>query len=178
MKPMLSSAALALLVATACASSDAEDDMSRDDVAAFELVLEGMENAATDYRLRAEVELVSLDTCRTLHQSHDDAVRPLVYRAVSRAGAMDGYMHHHGGGMGADLECAASRALDELEQHAKVACTKSELQLNRNEAIRHADRMRGYAVHMRLQCSWMMTNLDDPSSTAMPVPVLTECESW
>ena len=153
--------ALALAIA-ACSSGSSTlgSDVDTSKIASYQELVTQVDTAAAGYRTAMMDPSTSMASCASIHDRYDAQVRPLVEQMMQMASDLDAFMTMHGGGGVADLECDATDMMDELDAHARVACSWPALADDRDEATRHVGAMTGYADHAQERCQEMQQGLD------------------
>jgi hypothetical protein len=158
----------AIMLSTGCGGSTS--GTSRGDVETFDQLAQGLSAAATTYgSTMMGPTMTSVDACQRIHAAYEGQVRPGIAEMNQSAGRMDSSMANLGDAEGADFECVATSMIEELIQHNALACSWSDLQLDRLEATRHAQAMEAFASHLNARCGEIMSGIDGATPSWSPM---------
>lgn len=144
----------------ACSSEPPTRSVAQTDVIAYRELLEDVVAATTHYRAVMMDPGMTACTCGSFHRDYDDKMRWFLDQMPAFAGDMDAIMMDHQAGRAADVERVTDAMRDELDQHARVACTWTDLASDRAEAARHVDAMLVLTTHATERCDEMQNGLD------------------
>ncbi len=177
--------ALVIALGAACGSttspgggtSDGGTGSSSSAITTFHTLDANTLTAVDDYRTSMTAPGVTLASCQSIHDRYDAEVRPWIVQMVGMAGQMDDFIDNHGGAAVADVRCASSTMLDELDYHRSIACTLATLGADQSEAIRHANAMNTYGSQISARCVQMLTAANGGACCNW-VRMMDGCEGW
>lgn len=156
----LAFASAALLAVVACGGSSSPSTtpgtVDQAQIATYQDLTGRVQSAALSYGATMSGPTMTVGDCAAAHDAYDAQVRPWVSQMVQMAGAMDGYIGAHDGYAYADMSCAASAMLGDLDAHHRVACNFLHPSDAQAEAARHVGVMTSYSAHMYDRCGQMM----------------------
>lgn len=171
---------LALLaLSTGCdgSSGSGTNSASASELGTYQALAAKVQSAALAYRATMSGSgVTTVQSCQEVQVGYDSQVRGWVSQMSQMAGAMDSFIDSHGGAMVADMQCVSGTMLDELDRHKSTACASPDLQMDRAEALRHADAMSSLTGHSSSRCDEARGALD--GGTARWSPMLQGCEGW
>ncbi|BDG03207.1 hypothetical protein [Anaeromyxobacter oryzae] len=143
--------AMAMAVLAACGGSS-HPTATAADVQKYSSLAQGVSTSATSYA-STEQATTDVTACRSAHDSYDGHVRPMVNQMQGMSPSLDESLSGMSGHMGdADMGCGADAMKAELDHHAAVACTSTDMAANHAEAARHATAMHDWAEHQVARC--------------------------
>ena len=138
----------ALVLTTACRGTN---DLAPADVTSYNQLATDVSGQLQTY-CGSAATMSSGAACTAALQQYLDHVRPDMAGMSPLAGRIDDHMMGMGTMMNAgDMRCGMDLMAREVDRHAGVACTSTDMSANRAEAQRHCDQMQGYADHMRMR---------------------------
>lgn len=144
----------------ACSSDAPTQSAAQTEVTAYRELLDAVVSSTAHYRAVMMDPGMTAGTCDHFHGDYDATVRWYLDQMPSLASEMDLVMTDHQGGDVADLACVTDEMRNELDQHAKVACSWSDLASDRAEVTRHIDAMLVLTTHAIERCGEMQAGLD------------------
>ncbi len=174
-------AACALVLSAACGgtggSGTSTPPASSSDVASYQQFALNVQSAATTYRTTASSasDMSTMMDCQSAEDHYDAQVRPWISQMAQMSVPLDDVMVGHGGSGAADMGCLSSAMMQELNQHQQIACSSTDLSVDRAEAVRHANAMISYATHASDRSSEMMNGFN--GGTWSWGPMMSGCAS-
>lgn len=159
-------------IALACggSSESTSNAATSGDIARYRENAQAVRASAVQYEATMAGDgVTSTAACQQVHDQYDATVRPTIIGMQSMSDSMDAFMNRHGGGAMADIGCAGTAMMAELDRHHSVACQLSDLALDRAEAIRHAEAVTTYADHLSERSDQMMGAVSDSPASWSPM---------
>ena len=149
-----------MCIVAACSSEPPTQSVAQTDVTAYRMLLEDVVVTTTHYRTVMMDPGMTAGTCGHFHGDYDATLRWYLDQMPALAGEMDLVMMDHHGGDVADIACMTDAMRNELDQHARLACSWPDLASDRAEAARHVEAMLVLTAHATERCEEMQTGLD------------------
>ena len=144
----------------ACSPEPPARSAAQVDVIAYRELLDNAVGVTTHYRAVMMDPGMTAGMCLHVHGNYDSAMRWYLGQMSNLSPDMDGDMATHDGGEVADVECVTTAMMNELDQHASVACSWGDLASDRSEANRDVDAMLALTTHATQRCDEMQSGLD------------------
>ena len=144
----------------ACSSEPPPQSAAQTDLTAYRQLLDNVVTATTHYRVVMMDRGMTTSLCGRFHADYDAELRWYFGMMPQLAGEMDTVMMDHQATAPADIECVTAAMVNELDRHARVACSWPDLASDQAEVNRYVDAMLALTTHATERCDGMQSGLD------------------